>query len=165
MSMTSSRPYIIRALYDWIVDNECTPYLLVDALWPGVFVPPGFAEDDQVVLNVSPIAVRDLSLENDAISFTARFNGRPYDVCVPVAGVMAIYARENGQGMVFEMDPRPEEEETPAVVSPVSEAPAPTPLRPVAEKPATEGDKPAAKPEGGAEGNKPKGRPSLKVVK
>ncbi|MTI15257.1 ClpXP protease specificity-enhancing factor [Sansalvadorimonas verongulae] len=163
--MTSSRPYIIRALYDWIVDNECTPYLLVDALWPGVFVPPGFAEDDQVVLNVSPMAVRELSLDNEAVSFTARFNGKAYDVYVPVAGVMAIYARENGQGMVFEMEPRPEEE-TPAALSPVSEASAPTPLKPVAEKPVPEEDKQSAPKSGGdASGKKPKGRPSLKVVK
>ena len=158
MSMTSSRPYIIRALYDWIVDNECTPYLLVDALWPGVFVPPGFAEDDQVVLNVSPMAVRELALENDAISFSARFNGKSCDVYVPVAGIMAIYARENGQGMVFEMEPRPDEAEVPA---PESES-----LKPVAAAPQAvdkSGEDFSAKPAPGK--GKPKGRPSLKVVK
>ncbi len=111
MTMTSSRPYIIRALYDWIVENECTPYLLVDAEWPGVMVPPGSAENGQVVLNVAPMAVRELMLENDAVSFMARFGGRSCNVYVPVAGVMAIYARENGQGMVFEMDEHPEGDE------------------------------------------------------
>nr|WP_281648610.1 ClpXP protease specificity-enhancing factor [Parendozoicomonas sp. Alg238-R29] len=159
--MTSSRPYIIRALYDWIVDNECTPYLLVDALWPGVFVPPGFAEDDQIVLNVSPVAVRELSLENDAVSFSARFNGKSCDVYVPVASVMAIYARENGQGMVFEMEPRPEEEAAEEVKSSISEAPSLESLRPVASAPKSDGESSSDEKEKG----KGKGRPSLKIVK
>src|SRR5690606_36106679 len=103
MSMSSSRPYIIRALYEWIVDNKCTPYMLVDALGEGVSVPQGFVnKDGKIVLNVSPSAVRDLQLGNDSISFNARFGGVPTDIFVPCSAVLGIYTRENGQGMIFE---------------------------------------------------------------
>nr|WP_166805150.1 ClpXP protease specificity-enhancing factor [Nitrosococcus wardiae] len=99
--MTSSRPYLIRALYQWIVDNGLTPHLLVDAAMPGVNVPPQHVTDGKIVLNVHPNSVRELSLENDWISFSARFSGSPYKVIFPVRATLAIYARENGQGMVF----------------------------------------------------------------
>ncbi len=134
--MTSSRPYLIRALYEWIVDSECTPHMLVNAEYPGVQVPPGFVSDGQIVLNVAPGAVRNLQLGNDAVSFDGRFGGVPHSLHVPCAAVMAIYARENGQGMVFEIEPTPPED-TPDGDGPVREG----------------------------EGNRPAGRPSLKVVK
>lgn len=103
MSMTSSRPYIIRALYEWIVDNKTTPYLLVDAHGQGVSVPQSFVnKDGQIVLNVSPSAVKDLQVRNESVSFNARFGGIPTDIYVPCASVLGIYARENGQGMIFE---------------------------------------------------------------
>lgn len=105
--MTSSRPYLVRALYEWIVDNDCTPHLLVNAEHPGVRVPEGFASDGQIVLNVAPSAVRDLEMDNKAVSFEGRFGGVPHSLHVPAAAVMAIYARENGQGMVFEAEPTP----------------------------------------------------------
>ena len=100
--MTSSRPYIMRALYEWIVDNDCTPYVLVDASIDDVMVPQQFVKDDQIVLNISPGAVMDLNISNGAVAFNGRFGGVATDVYVPIAAVVGIYARENGQGMVFE---------------------------------------------------------------
>lgn len=105
--MNSSRPYLVRALYEWIVDNDCTPHLLVNVDYPGVRVPPGFASDGQIVLNVAPSAVRHLHMDNEVITFEGRFGGVGHSLNVPSAAVMAIYARENGQGMVFEIEPTP----------------------------------------------------------
>lgn len=102
--MNSSRPYLIRALYEWIVDNDCTPHLLVNAEFAGVQVPPGFASDGQIVLNVSPSAVRHLHMDNEAVSFEGRFGGIAHSLYVPAVAVLAIYARENGQGMVFDAE-------------------------------------------------------------
>lgn len=106
--MTPSRPYIMRALYEWIVDNDCTPYVLVDATPEGVEVPVQFVKDGQIVLNISPSAVVDLNISNDAVYFNGRFGGVATDVYVPIAAVVGIYARENGQGMVFEPEESPE---------------------------------------------------------
>lgn len=102
--MKSSRPYLVRALYEWIVDNDCTPHLLVNAEFNGVQVPAGFANDGQIVLNVSPTAVRHLHMDNEAVSFEGRFAGVPQSLYIPTAAVLAVYARENGQGMVFEVE-------------------------------------------------------------
>lgn len=99
--MTSSRPYLIRALYDWIVDNQLTPHLLVNAEADGVEVPPQHVEDGKVVLNLAPRAVHGLELGNELIRFSTRFSGTPTEVSLPPAAVLAIYARENGQGMLF----------------------------------------------------------------
>jgi len=99
--MTSSRPYLIRALYEWIVDNGLTPHLLVDATRPGVEVPQAYVDDGRIVLNIAPLAVHGLALGNERIEFDARFRGVPHHVVVPPAAVLAIYARENGQGMLF----------------------------------------------------------------
>ena len=107
MSMTSSRPYVMRALYEWILDNECTPYVLVNADEQGVNVPLEYVKDGQIVLNVSPAAVVDLVIDNDAMHFNGRFGGVPVDVYVPMTAVVGIYARENGQGMVFEGEEAP----------------------------------------------------------
>ena len=107
MTMSSSRPYIMRALYEWILDNECTPYVLVNAEEPGVDVPRKYVKDGQIVLNISPAAVVDLAIDNECMRFNGRFGGVATDIFVPVNAVIGIYARENGQGMVFE----PEEEE------------------------------------------------------
>jgi stringent starvation protein B len=137
VSMTSSRPYMIRALYDWIVDNNCTPYLLVDAHGPGVEVPLQYVnKDGQIVLNIAPSAVMSLAIENASVSFNARFGGIPTDIYVPSVAVLGIYARENGQGMIFE--PEPDRDPEP---------PAPT------------------KPEKVEEAKAETKRPSLKVVK
>lgn len=97
----------MRALYEWILDNECTPYVLVNAEEPGVEVPQQYVKDGQIVLNISPAAVLDLEIANDAMHFNGRFGGVPVDVYVPMQSVLGIYARENGQGMVFEGDEAP----------------------------------------------------------
>lgn len=97
--MTSHRPYLLRALYAWISDNRMTPHLLVDATRPGVQVPPSAIKDGRVVLNVAERAVVGLDMGNELIAFTARFGGVSQPVRVPISAVLAIYARENGQGM------------------------------------------------------------------
>lgn len=99
--MNSTRPYLIRAFYEWIVDSNCTPHIVVNAEFPNVAVPREFVEAGQIILNISMPAVHNLTLNNDAVSFQARFGGVAHDVYVPVAAVTAIYARENGRGMVF----------------------------------------------------------------
>ena len=103
--MNSSRPYLVRALYEWIVDNDCTPHMLVNAEYPAVQVPQGFASDGQIVLNISPSAVRHLHMDNEAVSFEGRFGGVAHTLYVPTGAILGIYARENGQGMVFELEP------------------------------------------------------------
>lgn len=103
--MTSSRPYLIRALYQWILDNGVTPYILVDAAIEGVTVPEQFVQDGKVVLNINPSAVNDLDLDDDLIRFNARFSGQAMEVFIPVRAVLAIYAKENGQGMMFNEEP------------------------------------------------------------
>jgi stringent starvation protein B len=100
--MNSSRPYIMRALYEWIVENDLTPYVLVEASMSGVVVPQQFVKDNQIVLNISPDAVVDLNISNEAVVFNGRFGGVATDIFVPITAVVGIYARENGQGMVFD---------------------------------------------------------------
>ncbi|MGO2243474.1 MAG: ClpXP protease specificity-enhancing factor [Halomonas sp.] len=107
--MKSSRPYLARALYEWLLDNELTPYLVVDATQPGVEVPRQLVQNGQIVLNVAPTAVRDFFMENEAISFNARFGGQPMQVMIPTPALIAIYARENGAGMVFGHEPELED--------------------------------------------------------
>lgn len=107
MSMTSSRPYVVRALYEWILENDCTPYVLVNAEEEGVDVPAQYVKDGQIVLNISPAAVVDLVIGNDAMYFNGRFGGMPADIYVPMSAVIGIYARENGEGMVFEGEESP----------------------------------------------------------
>ena len=121
--MTSSRPYLLRAVYEWIADNELTPQIVVDAQQDRVQVPSAYVREGKIVLNISPTAVRGLSLGNEWVEFSARFGGASFDVVVPVQAVLAIMARENGTGMSF---PETRDESQPP---------------------------------------KPKGRPSLKVVK
>ena len=99
--MTSSKPYLVRALYEWILDNGATPYILVNTTAPQLRIPPGICSDGKVVLNISPQAVEDLDITNDYLSFSARFNGVAEDVYCPIGSLMAIYARENGEGMMF----------------------------------------------------------------
>ena len=115
--MTPNRPYLIRAIWQWITDNGLTPYILVDAGAEQVQIPRQFVEDGRIVLNISASAVLDLNMENEFVSFNARFGGAAMDVFVPVSSVLGIYAKENGQGMLFpesEAEPTPPEPETPA---------------------------------------------------
>ncbi|HEN3603232.1 TPA: ClpXP protease specificity-enhancing factor [Yersinia enterocolitica] len=100
--MSPRRPYLLRAFYEWLIDNQLTPHLVVDVTRPGVSVPMEFARDGQIVLNVAPRAVANLELGNEGVSFNARFGGIPCQVTVPMGAVMAIYARENGSGTMFE---------------------------------------------------------------
>lgn len=110
MTMNSSRPYLIRSLYEWILDNECTPYILVNALGDNVDVPREHVKDGQIILNISPTAVQSLEIDNEALHFKGRFAGIPFQVFAPIDAVLGIYAKENGQGMFFETndsDPQP----------------------------------------------------------
>ncbi len=106
--MNSSRPYIIRAIYEWIVDNGCTPHLLVDVDIEGVDVPQAYVSDGQIVLNISPTAVVGLDMGNETVAFNGRFGGVATDITVPVSAILGIYARENGQGMVFDTAEEPD---------------------------------------------------------
>lgn len=101
MNMTSNKPYLIRAIYDWILDNNCTPYILVNANYPELQLPRDFVKDGRIILNISPMACRGLHLNTDRIVFTARFSGKAEQVVVYPAAVLAIYAKENGSGMEF----------------------------------------------------------------
>ena len=114
-TMSSSKPYLINALYQWIVDNKCTPYVLVDAYRPGVEVPQDFVKEGQIVLNVAPQAVMQLSIDNQGMRFNARFAGIPMDVYAPLSALLGIYAKENGQGMMFDtgQNPSPDPSEDP----------------------------------------------------
>lgn len=102
--MTSHRPYLLRALYEWIAENGMTPHLLVDAMQPLVQVPTSAVKDGKVVLNIADRAVTRLELGNEAVTFTARFGGVSQSVLVPMGAVLAIYARETGQGMALPDD-------------------------------------------------------------
>ncbi len=103
--MLAKQPYLIRALNEWILDNHMTPHLLVNADVEGVKVPKQFIEDGKIVLNISPNSVRKLEIGNEFVLFSTRFGGNPFYIRVPVRSVLAIYAKENGMGMIF-----PEEE-------------------------------------------------------
>ncbi|RPH20812.1 ClpXP protease specificity-enhancing factor [Buttiauxella warmboldiae] len=124
--LSPRRPYLLRAFYEWLLDNQLTPHLVVDVTLPGVHVPMEYARDGQIVLNIAPRAVGNLELANGDVRFNARFGGVPRQVFVPMAAVLAIYARENGAGTMFEpeasydedgeshndIDPMPAEPET-----------------------------------------------------
>ena len=99
--MTPSKPYLVRALYEWILDNDTTPYILVDTSSDQVLIPSGIASDGKVVLNLAPSAIKNLEMTNEHVSFSARFNGVAEDLYCPISSLMAIYARENGEGMMF----------------------------------------------------------------
>ncbi len=137
--MTSSRPYLIRAMYEWMLDNNMTPHLVVVADHPGAVVPRQYVKDGKIVLNIAPMAVRDLLIGNEEISFSARFGGQSMIIRVPVPAAIAIYTRENGKGMVF----TPEEQVPPPPSGGPDDSGQRTPVK-----------APKSKP-----------RPSLKVVK
>ena len=148
MKMRSNRPYLLRAFFDWIVDNDCTPYIVVDAHYSGVEVPQDFVTDGQIVLNIAPRAVTNFEMNNDHVQLSTRFSGMPIDIFLPVGAVMGIYTQENGQGMVFE----PESPDDPKPPSPPQ---GPKPVKNIADK---------AAPAAGDRSN-PKAKPSLRVVK
>ena len=121
--MSSSRPYLVRALNEWISDNDMTTHIVVDANFDQVVVPREFVESGKIVLNISPLAIQGLSIENDFISFSARFSGKAMDVFIPIQAVMAIYAKENGQGMVFADEPSEPDPSGPKEKEKVSDKP------------------------------------------
>ncbi len=100
----SKRPYLIRAMHEWMGDNGHTPHIVVDASVDGVTVPREHVKDGKIILNISETAAHNLKLNNAAVSFRARFSGVPFDVWVPMKSVLGIYARETGQGMIFSHD-------------------------------------------------------------
>lgn len=102
IAMSPRRPYLLRAHYDWLLDNELTPHLVVDITAAEVNVPMEYARDGQIVLNIAPRAIGNLDISNDGVQFNARFGGVPRHVSVPMAAIIAVYARENGAGMMFE---------------------------------------------------------------
>jgi stringent starvation protein B len=102
--VTSHRPYLLRALYEWILDNDATPYVIINTAATDVVVPDGHAQNDRIVLNISPRSIRNLNIGNERIEFDGRFGGRPFRVGAPIAAVLAIYAKETGAGMAFEAD-------------------------------------------------------------
>jgi len=103
--MGPNRPYLLRAFYQWLLDNECTPHLVVNAELPGVQVPFEHVKDGQIVLNIAPHAIGDIEMSNERVMFSARFSGKPFQLIIPMAAIMAIYARENGAGTLFEDEP------------------------------------------------------------
>ncbi|KZN12697.1 ClpXP protease specificity-enhancing factor [Marinomonas sp. TW1] len=115
--MIPKRSYLLNAAYSWVADNEMTPYLLVDAEQENVVVPTEFVKDGQIVLNISMGAVRHLIMDKEAVSFEARFSGKPMQVYVPMKAAMALYAKENGDGFVFP-DEEFEQEQTPTPPTP-----------------------------------------------
>ena len=150
-AMSSNRPYLLRAIYDWISDNNLTPYVLVDAGFAGVRVPPQVVKNGQVVLNLAMRAVANLELGNERIRCLARFGGVSHTIDVPVDAIAAIYAHENGQGMMFSQQ---ESGAAPpsAEAQPTAQDMAQNPEAPSAQQ--TETDSPP-----------PKGPPKLRVIK
>ena len=100
--MTPLKPYLVRALHEWILDNGYTPYILVDTTIDDVTVPKDYISDDKIILNTHPDAIQNWYLENDALSFSARFSGKEENLFVPINAVLATYAKENGKGMMFD---------------------------------------------------------------
>jgi len=149
--MNSSVPYLIRAINEWILDNNCTPYMVVDATMDDVSVPLAHVKDGRIVLNIGPKAIRNLSISGEYVMFSGRFSGIAHEICAPIGAVMGVITKENGEGMWF---PRDEEE-----------GPEPTPDGPtLGGLPLNGTSSRELSPE--ELGNKSrKGPPSLKVVK
>ena len=120
--MTPLKPYLIRAIYDWILDNNLTPHLLVNAEDPNALLPQQFIQDGRIILNIRPQAVEALDLGNTAIEFNTRFSGKSTYVKAPISAVLAIYAKENGKGMVFEAEESQNDEPPPAPPEPPKKA-------------------------------------------
>lgn len=159
--MTSSKPYLVRGIYEWILDNQMTPHLVVDADFPDARVPMEFVADGRIVLNIAPGAVRGLLIGNEWTEFSARFGGVAREVLFPTEAVVGIFTRENGQGMVFP-DPVYPETTTPAARTPAAASGPRLAVLPTTAPTGTD-DTPSPAP------NRPKGKkkgaPTLKVVK
>lgn len=171
--MTSNRPYLLRAVHEWICDNGLTPYIVVDASQPGVRVPPQSVNEGRVVLNLAPRAVARLEIGNDAMTFMARFGGVSQSVTVPIAAIQAIYARENGQGMLLAEDatvataPNGPTDLPPATADESQASKPAAPSLQAVPKPAQDASvsDDAAGDDDKPDKPRPKGKPSLHVVK
>ncbi len=104
MNMNSNKPYLLRAVYEWILDNNVTPHIVIHADYPETHVPLQYVEDGKIVLNISPTAAQNLLIDNEGVSFNARFAGKPFSIYAPIGAVLALYANENGEGMMFELE-------------------------------------------------------------
>lgn len=102
--MLSTKPYLVRAFYDWILDSGCTPYVAINATLPNCYVPKEHVQNGEIVFNISPQAVRQLNITNDFIEFNASFSGSILTISAPIKAILAIYAEENGQGMFFDSE-------------------------------------------------------------
>ncbi len=111
--MTSMQPYLLRAVHEWITDNDFTAYILVNADYEGCEVPREYVDNGNIILNISTTAVQDLVLDNDLVSFNARFSGQQVNVSIPIPAVLAIYAQENGKGMSFQAEPEEQKQISP----------------------------------------------------
>ena len=160
--LSPRRPYLLRAFYEWLLDNQRTPHLVVDVTLPGVLVPMEYARDGQIVLNIAPRAVGNLELANDEVRFNARFGGVPRQVSVPLAAVLAIYARENGAGTMFEPEAAYDED-----VASLNEDDATGERDSDTVMSVIDGDKPDRQDENDPDDDPPPrgGRPALRVVK
>jgi len=119
--MNSTVPYLLRAINEWVLDNNCTPYLIVDATVSGTDVPLEHVKDGQIVLNISPQAIRHLVMANEHVMFSGRFNGVAREIYVPIEAVLGLVTRENGEGMWFPRDeeaPQPDPTEPPPAADP-----------------------------------------------
>lgn len=154
--LSPRRPYLLRAFYEWLLDNELTPHLAVDVTFPGVSVPMEYASGGQIVLNIAPRATQRLEISNDEVRFSARFGGVPRQVIIPMAAVQAVYARENGAGISFE----PEAEYMKAYKK-VTSASRPETLHAVVDNTSEQPDD----PDDDTDPPPRKGRPKLRVVK
>ena len=160
--LSPRRPYLLRAFYEWLLDNQLTPHLVVDVTLPGVLVPMEYARDGQIVLNIAPRAVGNLELANDEVRFNARFGGVPRQVSVPLAAVLAIYARENGAGTMFEPEAAYDEDAEGFNDDSVENAGSETVMSII------DGDKPDSDDDHSPDDTPPPprgGRPALRVVK
>lgn len=162
--MTSHRPYLLRALYEWIADNGMTPHLLVDAARPMVQVPLHAVKDGRIVLNIAERAVSRLDMSNETISFTARFGGVSHSVSVPVGAVLAIYARETGQGMALPDDALSNEDQEPVDTADDAESASPAPLSAVP-SPVSSEDEGDGNDGGGPASPSPRRAGHLRIVK
>ncbi len=116
--MTPLKPYLVRSIYEWIIDNNLTPHLLVDAENSNAILPEEYIENGKIVLNMRPEAIQGLTLGNEEIQFNARFSGTPTHIVTPLSAVLAIYAKENGKGMVFDPEEQNENDTPPPPETP-----------------------------------------------
>ncbi len=150
--LSSTKPYLIRAFYDWITDNECTPYIIVNANEPNTEVPKEYVQDGRIILNIAMQAVHNLQMTNEFIDFDARFKGISRSIYIPITAIIAIYAHENGRGMVFA------EEATGETADQQTPPPATKPTLVATDNKVAPITSPSGK-------SKPRGKPTLKIVK